>query len=93
MNTPDLKEPIKLSPPFAPNWDSILKWTSLSIIIITGIAFLSRLKTFLIMAEALDVVIILSLLSLAACALVIKSRGDKAAADESANKSTPPSQS
>jgi hypothetical protein len=59
------------------NWDKILIRAALFMLAFTGIALVSRWRTFMVMAEIVDIVIILGLLCLAAYALVAKSDNSK----------------
>ncbi len=66
---PDLKTPLNLP---EPNWDRILKWSAVAVVAVTGFALLSRARTFIVLAEVVDVLIVLGLLGLAAYAIIAR---------------------
>ena len=67
---PDIKTEVKLP---TINWDKILKYSAISIVVVTAIAFISRARSILIVAEIIDVSIILFLIGLGTFALIAKS--------------------
>lgn len=67
---PDLKQPVSLP---QINWDRVLKWSAITAASVTLLALLSRGRTFLIVAQFVDVVIVISMICLAAYALIAKS--------------------
>ena len=68
---PDLFRPVPVSPI---NWDRVLLWSAIAIVVVTVIGLVSRRRTLLIAAELIDFVIIVGLLSLAVYALIAKSK-------------------
>lgn len=55
-----------------PNWDKVLKWAAATAVVVTAFAFISRARSFILLAEVVDVAIILGLLGIAAYALIAR---------------------
>lgn len=71
MSPNDLRQPLHLPPV---NWNKILIWSASAMGIVTLFALLSRARTFLILAQILDVTLILGLLAVATYALIRSSQ-------------------
>ena len=67
---PDIKTEVKL-PKF--NWDKILIRSALLMAIVTIVSFVSRWRSLVLVAEVVDVVVVLFLLGLGTFALIAKS--------------------